>query len=237
MPLIVWVDTNMEPFWTDSGAGKAGGSGGGHVVTITDYNPGPPARVTVDNQWGKGADHDATRPISVHDLYQAIKDKDHGISELEKDVKAAKDAGHPDTYKELDLARLKFQDAKITKEDYEKEITRLSKEVAKMPDGDEKKQATDKLRDTMNSLEPAAALRLLREQKKDGMLDDTAYKEAINQQIDILIGVREATKQMGQWQKIGKPIFDQGVAELMESIKDFSEEEVKAIRDNLKARK
>lgn len=237
MPLIVWVDTSMEPFWTDSGAGKAGGSGGGHVVTITDYNPGPPARVTLDNQWGKDADHDATKPISVHDLYQAIKDKDHGISELEKDVKAAKDAGHPDTYKELDLARLKFQDAKITKEDYEKEITRLSKEVAKMPDGDEKKQATDKLRDTMNSLEPAAALRVLREQKKDGMLDDTAYKEAINQQIDILIGVREATKQMGQWQKIGKPIFDNGVAELMESIKDFSEEEVKAIRDNLKARK
>jgi hypothetical protein len=109
--------------------------------------------------------------------------------------------------------------------------------VAKMPDGDEKKLATDKLRDTMNSLEPAAALRVLREQKKDGLLDDTAYKEAINHQIDIMIGVREATKQMGQWQKLGKPIFDQGVAELMESIKDFSAEEIKAIRDNLKARK
>lgn len=237
MPLIVTVDTNMEPFWTDSGAGKAGGSGGGHVVTITDYTPGPPAKVTIDNQWGKGADHDATKPLSVHDLYQSIKDKDHAVGELEKDVKAAKDSGHPDTYKELELARLKFQTEKLSKEDYEKEITRLSKEVAKMPDGDEKKLATDKLRDTMNSLEPAAALRVLREQKKDGLLDDTAYKVAINHQIDIMIGVREATKQMGQWQKLGKPIFDQGVAELMESIKDFSAEEIKAIRDNLKARK
>jgi hypothetical protein len=55
MPLIVAIDTSVEPFWTDSGAGRAGGSGGGHVVTITDYSPGPPAKVTIDNQWGKGA--------------------------------------------------------------------------------------------------------------------------------------------------------------------------------------
>lgn len=206
-------------------------------MTITDYSPGPPAKVTIDNQWGKGADHDATKPLSVHDLYQAIKDKDHAISELEKDVKKAKDAGHPDTYKELDLARLKFNDGKITKEDYEKEITRLSKEVAKLPDGDEKKHSLEKLRDSMNSLEPAAALRVLKEQKNDGMLSESEYKEAIKHQVDVMLSIRTVTKQMGQWQKLGKPLFDQGVAELMDSIKDFTAEEVKAIRDQIKAGK
>lgn len=77
LPLIVAVNTSMEPFWSDSGAGSAGGSGGGHVVTITDYTPGPPAKVTIDNQWGKRADHDATKPITVHTLFQAMHDKTH----------------------------------------------------------------------------------------------------------------------------------------------------------------
>ncbi|CAN5521502.1 hypothetical protein BH11CYA1_BH11CYA1_03350 [soil metagenome] len=237
LPLIVTVDTSMEPFWTDSGSGAAGGSGGGHVVTITDYSPGPPAKVTVDNQWGSANDHDATKPISVHELYGAIKDKGHAVSELEKDVKAAKDAGQPDNYKELELARLKFQDAQLSKEDYEKEVTRLSKEAAKMPDGPEKERVSGKLKDTMNSLEPAAAMRVLREQHKDGLLNDVAYKAAVQHQVDIMIGLRDESKRLGVWNKVGKLIYDQGVAELMETIKGFTAEEIKAIRDSLKTKK
>jgi LysM repeat protein len=166
MPLIVAIDATIEPFWTDSGSGAAGGSGGGHVATITDYTPGPPAKVTIDNQWGKPADHDAARPLSVHDLYQSIKGKSHVIAELEKDVTAAKDAGHPDTYKELDLARLKFQAGESTLDDFEKEVIRLIKEVAEMPDDDNKKRSTEKLRSTMDTVQLAAIMKILREEKK-----------------------------------------------------------------------
>ena len=237
LPIIIAVDTNMEPFWTDSGSGAAGGSGGGHVVTITDYSPGPPAKVTVDNQWGKGSDHDATKPLSVHDLYGAIKDTKHAVTELEKDVKAAKDAGHPDTYKELELARLKLKGEQISKPDYEKELIRLSKEIAKLPDGPEKEKMTGKLGDTMHSLEPASAMRVLKEQQKAGLIDEAEFKDAIKQQVEIMIMVRDETKRLGLWQKVGKPMYDQGVAELMNTIKDFTAEEVKEIRDSLKAKK
>jgi len=166
MPLIVAVDATVEPFWTDSGSGTAGGSGGGHVVTITDYTPGAPAKVTIDNQWNKAADRDATRPVAVHDLYQSIMGKSHAITELEKDVEAAKDAGHPDTYKELDLARLRFQDGRITLDDFDKEVMRLAKDVDEMPDDDSKKRSTQKLLSTRDALEMAVMLQILRKEKK-----------------------------------------------------------------------
>lgn len=169
MPLIVAVDASVEPFWTDSGGGAAVGSRGGHVATITDYTSGPPAKVTIDNQWRKGADHDAARPLAVHELYQSIKGRSHAIVELEKDVQAAKDAGHPDTYKELDLARLKFQDGESTLDDFEQEVIRLIKEVAEMPDDDKKNRSTEKLRSTMDSLELAVIMRALENGKKARM--------------------------------------------------------------------
>ncbi|MBP9094371.1 LysM peptidoglycan-binding domain-containing protein [bacterium] len=166
MPLIVAVDATVEPFWTDSGSGTAGGSGGGHVVTITDYIAGTPAKVTIDNQWGKRADHDAARPLPVHDLYQSIKGKSHVITELEKDVTAAKEAGCPDQYKELDLARLKFQDGQTTLDDFEKEVIRLAKEVEEMPDDDNRKRSTERLRSTMDTIQLAVILKVLRQEKK-----------------------------------------------------------------------
>jgi DNA-binding transcriptional regulator YiaG len=52
-----------------------------------------------------------------------------------------------------------------------------------------------------------------------------------------MIAIRAITKRNGQWNEIGKPQFEQGVAELMESLKGFTPEEIKAIRDRLKARK
>lgn len=235
MPLIVALDTSVEPFWSDSGAGRAGGSGGGHVVTITDYTPGPPAKVTIDNQWGKGADHDAGKPVSVHELYQAVRGRTEAITQLEKDVKTANDAGHPDRLKELDLARLRLLDGKISKADFEKEVIRISKEIAKMPGGTDFIAATKKLQTTMNSLEPGAFFRVLREQQKAGMLNNDSYREAINFQIDTMIAIRTSTKRNGQWNGTGKPQFEQGVAELMESLKGFTPEEIKAIRDRLKA--
>jgi hypothetical protein len=68
MPLIVAVDASVESFWADSGAGAAVGSRGGQVAKISEYTSGAPAKVTIDNQWRKGADYDAARPLAVHEL-------------------------------------------------------------------------------------------------------------------------------------------------------------------------
>jgi hypothetical protein len=86
MPVIVQVDTRWEPFWTDSGAGEAGGSGGTHVVTITEYNEGPPATVGIDDQWGSKSDH---RSVPVSDLYLATmnpKETPSSLDELRENV-------------------------------------------------------------------------------------------------------------------------------------------------------
>lgn len=234
LPLIVAVDTNMEPFWTDSGAGRAGGSGGGHVVTITDYTPGPPPKVTIDNSWGKQADHDATKPITVKLLLQAMKDKSNTIVDLEKEVKVAKEAGHPDTYKELELARLKRLENKLTPSEYEKEIARLSKEVAKMPQSEAQLKASEKLRDSMNQLTPEAAFRILRQQKNDGMLTDLDYKDSIYLQINKMLMDRQRQKLSATWVNGGQELFEKSVKEMMESIKDFTPEEIENIRKVVK---
>lgn len=73
MPIIMRVHTGEEPFLHDSGGGKAGGSGGWHVVTITDYDE-KTGRVKIDNQWGSHADHQGEgKEVSVHDLFQASR--------------------------------------------------------------------------------------------------------------------------------------------------------------------
>src|SRR5262249_24679877 len=58
-PIIVRVDSANQPFFRDSNGGTAGGSDGAHVVTVTGYDAGPPAKVTVDNTWGSQSDHPA----------------------------------------------------------------------------------------------------------------------------------------------------------------------------------
>jgi hypothetical protein len=78
LPVVVWVHTGNEPFLTDSGHGKEGGSGSGHYVTITDFDKGPPAQIAVDNQWGEGNDHNWKQPedkkksLSLHEMYRAM---------------------------------------------------------------------------------------------------------------------------------------------------------------------
>lgn len=109
LPTIIRVDSNNEPFYTDSGGGKAGGSGGPHAVTITDYTPGKPpdvpAKVSVDDQWGPAADHLGQKAISVHDIYEAMHRSDDPelIAMLRKDVLESKRQGKVAKAKEDDL--------------------------------------------------------------------------------------------------------------------------------------
>lgn len=109
LPIIVRVETDNQPWLRDSGNGSAGGSGGAHVVSVTEYQPGPPARVKVDNQWGESRDYQGTRDLSVHDLYLSMRPAaDAGqIAELQRDVDWDRAHNTIDTRKEFELLRLR----------------------------------------------------------------------------------------------------------------------------------
>ncbi|MCB9469942.1 MAG: hypothetical protein H6677_16850 [Candidatus Obscuribacterales bacterium] len=69
LPITLVVHTQNEPFFTDSGAGAAGGSGGWHVVNITDFDA-ETGKAMVDNQWGTDDDH-LDQGVDVNQLYMA----------------------------------------------------------------------------------------------------------------------------------------------------------------------
>ena len=119
-PIVVAVETTNEPFWTDSGGGAAGGSGGGHVLTITDYEPGPPGKVTMDNSWGTDDDHDARRPVDVHDLYLAMQRPSDSVEIMKTDAEAKREAGEPDHWSEFEIVRMeRIKRTALTESEYE----------------------------------------------------------------------------------------------------------------------
>lgn len=63
-PAIIMVNSNDRLF---GGNGDKGGSGGWHVVNVSDYKAGPPAQVFMTNQWGSANN----KWVNVSDLYNA----------------------------------------------------------------------------------------------------------------------------------------------------------------------
>lgn len=120
-PTILRVNTVAEPFYTDSGQGSAGGSGGPHVVTITDYDE-KTGLVTVDNEWGKDADHGKDKPIHIHDLYTAMQSKQGIEDQLKLDVKWNREHNTIDPAKEMQLLRFRKLNGHITNSEYVKEL-------------------------------------------------------------------------------------------------------------------
>jgi len=118
LPVIVAVDANNEPFWTDGGGGAAGGAGGGHVVTITDYDP-KTGVAKMENQWAQNADHD----ITAKQLFEATRDPKYEIKDLQNEVAQAKAAGHRDYVKEYELLRLEKDQNLITDAEFDKQFT------------------------------------------------------------------------------------------------------------------
>lgn len=119
LPAIIWVDAQNEPFFTDSGAGTNGGSGGAHVVTITDYDPAT-GRAQVDNQWDQADDHE----VSIHDLYRAtLPSTDSAtISSYQSDVAWDRAFGTEDGVKELELLRLQRNANQTTDAQYDTQV-------------------------------------------------------------------------------------------------------------------
>jgi hypothetical protein len=137
LPVVIRVHSGNEPFLHDSGGGKAGGSGGWHVVTVTDYTPantGPPpepAKVEVDNQWGEGADHQGDKAITAHDLYMSTRKPDSPatLEDMRAEVERNRDQGEIDTAKEIDLLRAEHRAGTITDEQYARQLADTIREA------------------------------------------------------------------------------------------------------------
>jgi|GEM_PF-749838 len=149
LPLIVAVHTSNEPFWSDSGGGAAGGSGGGHVVMITDYEAGPPSKVTIDNSWGTRNDHDASKAVDVHDLYASMMRPQDALDLMNQDIEARRSAGTPDHWREFEVLRLERSLSRITDDQYQQKLkdsmTRAKEDWGDSADPAVKARALDKL--------------------------------------------------------------------------------------------
>ncbi len=195
LPLIIRVNTDNEPWLHDSGAGAAGGSGGAHVVTVTDYEPGPPARVQVDNQWGERDDHQGDKAISIHDLYGSMRpagNRDQ-IALLQKDVDWDRAHNTIDTRKEFEILRLRHElpatdPQHLNDADFDRLMKEQIKEAGKRWNEqranrtfneDEFKNGRRKLGDMVRSQPPDRRISWLGEIRKDGIINDVEYDRSL----------------------------------------------------------
>jgi LysM repeat protein len=172
-PIAVAIDTTSEPFWTDSGNGTAGGSGGGHIVSITDYHPGNPPTVEVENSWGSRSEHLGNNAISAHDLFNAMDAPANKAQDMQNDANAARAAGRPDHYSELEAARLDHATKSQNDQQYEQrvqqEMQRMQQDWAAHPDAADRAKSMQKLDNMIRSFSPEAQARLQAEEHRLGL--------------------------------------------------------------------
>jgi hypothetical protein len=209
MPIIVGVHTGQEPFLHDSGGGAAGGSGGWHVVTITDYDEAT-GKVKIDNQWGSSADHQGDNGVHVHDLYRASRkpseteteeapwykpwedDKEVNVTirDLQKDVDYNRENDKVDGQKELELLRLKNKHGGMSDADYDAELKKTIDESAarweeQKADGTfdqaEYDNAQAKLKDMVTAMPPERKVDFIKQMHDKGMTTDADYKEQLSE--------------------------------------------------------
>jgi len=122
LPVIVSVHLGNEPFYRDSGSELSGDGGGWHVVTATHIDE-QSGLVSVDNQFGREADHIGSAGISVEDLYLTMRrpGSPENIAILQRHVDADRDHRTLDSYRELELLRQR-RVAGMQNADYEREL-------------------------------------------------------------------------------------------------------------------
>ncbi len=204
LPIVLGVHTGQEPFLHDSGNGSAGGSGGGHVVTITDYDEST-GRVKIDNQWGSSADHLSDKGVHISDLYrasrnpartevteeapwykpwQADKVENSTVLELQKVVDWDRAHNTVDTQKELELLRLKHKYDGMGDAEYQTELkktldsahTRWEQQKADGTfDQNEYNNARTKLNDMVAVMPHDQRIEAYKDMKDIGMIDQKEY--------------------------------------------------------------
>lgn len=179
LPVIVRVNTTAEPFYTDSGQGAAGGSGGAHVVTITDFDE-KNNTVTLDNQWGTYADHGKEKPVSIKDLYTAMQSNQGIEAELQKDVTADRANNIVDSAKEVQLLRLQKLNG-MPDAEYVKQLNTLIENKHKSWEGgnvsaEQKAKDRSDLRGLIGNAPAKDQIEMIRKEKQLGMISYEDYR-------------------------------------------------------------
>lgn len=118
LPLILSVNTAIQPFYRDSGGGSPKRYDGEHVIVVRDIELGPPAKIAVDNSMGDKGDHLGTKMLSLENVYLATMPTPKAIEHLEKQIREERRRGVRDQQKAAELHRLKqFTPAKVCPED------------------------------------------------------------------------------------------------------------------------
>ena len=113
-PVILKVNCQCEPFYTDGSISKSAESDVAHVVTVRDYDS-KTGLVKVDNEWGDSLDHLSKNPIKIADLFVATQGNADAEKTLEKMIAEDKECGRFDPLKHLQVARFKLKTAELAK--------------------------------------------------------------------------------------------------------------------------
>ncbi len=117
LPVMIRINPKMEPYYSQSGGAEAGDNGEAHVVAITDYKPGPPPVVSIDNTWGSMKDNRKT-DVPVSDLWKVMQKGAENHTELEREVEANRASGKIDFSKEFELLRRQRDAGEINDKEY-----------------------------------------------------------------------------------------------------------------------
>lgn len=194
LPVIVGIQSNVEPFYSDVGGMEASDSGP-HVVTITGYKPGKPPRISVDNTWGSETDKRSFQMTSA-ELWEAMKGADTGSTRKEIQDNRAK--GKIDQQRELDLLRYEREEEILDDAAYGKAVAAKMSEARdffkqqerdKQLDKTSKDRFDQKLMYVIGNMNPSESLALHAERYSRKEMTD---KELVEKVTEIVTDAREA---------------------------------------------
>lgn len=192
-PFAIRVDTKMPPFWEDSGAGLAGGSGGSHVLNITDYDP-VTRKVMIDNQWATRKDRlTPSNAVPVDQLFRASLYPDKLSTSI---IDGVENAAGPNTDRGLEIIRRLSQDLAgsnptVLEGIYNTGALNLAGRLMNTTDGDDQNKD---YREVYDGLRPSAKILVLDSLVTGQALGDSMSIESFNDEVRKLAGQFHVTE-------------------------------------------
>lgn len=245
LPVVVWVNSENEPFYNDSGQGSAGGSGGGHYVTVTDYAEGTPSRVEIDNSWGSGADHlwknekDQRRGVTTGDLYKSMHDPEQSCELLKKECEQNREEGEVDHFKELECSRMERKCDKMTDAEYGAKVREQMEEMQKHRkmkcDANEVDQDR-KLEQMINTMPADERYKCLLKARETGLMSEEKFNEEVADATVEAIRTRDTKIKDKSYNDEQKANYKANAESFEETLKELPEAQQKKILDDIAAR-
>jgi len=123
-PVIVDVDMQNQPFWTDAWNGnhdpkKRYRQFDGHAIAITGFEDGAHPTTSLHNNW---LPEDDRSSMSARELFQATRPAAQNLKDLQQEFDQSLKAGKPDYLKAIDILRLKAGFRQISANDLRNEL-------------------------------------------------------------------------------------------------------------------